>query len=96
MSTPPRQPAVPIDHSLSPDGQSVVCIECGRQVTILKRHLHFDHGLTEDEYRVRWKLAPDHPLVAPAYEEAKAMPGWMNGWREFLTSWRDTISKTKG
>jgi ROS/MUCR transcriptional regulator protein len=84
VTTPPRQPAVPIDQSLTPDGESVVCLECGRQAPILKRHLHFDHHLTEDEYRKRWGLAPDHPLVAPSVEAAQAMPGWMHGLREII------------
>ena len=61
----PLKPAVPIRASVRPD--YVTCLECGKKLTLLKRHLMTDHGLTPDEYRQRWNLAADHPLVAPNY-----------------------------
>lgn len=76
MPTPPRLPAVPVDQSVTPDGKSVVCLECGQAMALLKRHLRFDHDLNEDDYRARWGLAPNHPLVAPALGKARAEDGW--------------------
>jgi predicted transcriptional regulator len=58
-------PAVPIKKSIQPD--FLVCLEDGRKVTMLKRYLATRHGLTPDEYRKRWGLAKDYPMVAPAY-----------------------------
>jgi len=65
-SAPARpEPAVSIRASVSPD--QVVCLDCGRKMKVLKRHLATDHGLTTKEYRERWGLHADHPLVAPNY-----------------------------
>ncbi len=61
----PLEPAVSIRASVRPD--HVTCLECGKKLTLLKRHLMTDHDLTPEEYRQRWSLAPDHPLVAPNY-----------------------------
>jgi predicted transcriptional regulator len=59
------KPAVPIRRSVQPD--YVVCLECGFRAVTLRRHLRTAHGLEPAAYRVRWKLAADHPLTAPAY-----------------------------
>ena len=59
------KPAVPIRRSVQPD--YVVCLECGFRAQMLRRHLRTAHGLEPSAYRVRWKLATDHPLTAPAY-----------------------------
>jgi predicted transcriptional regulator len=59
------EPAVPIRNSVHPD--HVVCLECGRELKILKRHLATGHGLSTSEYRQRWGLSAEHPLVAPKY-----------------------------
>jgi predicted transcriptional regulator len=61
----PLVPAVSIRSSVKPD--FVVCLECGKKMKMLKRHLTTDHGLTTDEYRNRWGLTSDYPLVAPNY-----------------------------
>jgi predicted transcriptional regulator len=66
----PRQPAVPIRRSVQPE--YVVCLECGFRAKILRRHLRVEHGLSIDEYRARWNLRSDHPLIAPAYSERRA------------------------
>jgi predicted transcriptional regulator len=58
-------PAVPVKRSIRPE--FLVCLEDGDKVTMLKRHLAARHGLTPDEYRRRWGLAKDYPMVAPAY-----------------------------
>ena len=63
------EPAVSIRSSVRRD--HIVCLEDGRKMKTLKRHLMSDHGLTPDEYRARWGLAPDYPMVAPAYAEKR-------------------------
>ena len=60
-----REPAVSIRSSVKPD--SVTCVECGAKMKMLKRHLTTDHNLTPAEYRARWGLKSDYPLVAPEY-----------------------------
>jgi predicted transcriptional regulator len=66
---PELRPAVSIRSSVKPDG--LVCLECGAKMKMLKRHLSTDHGLTAAEYRQRWSLASDYPIVAPAYAEQR-------------------------
>ncbi len=66
---PVLEPAVSIRNSVKPE--HVVCIECGQKLKMLKRHLMTDHQLTPDLYRARWKLASDHPMVAPNYAEKR-------------------------
>ena len=58
-------PAVPIKRSVGTD--YIVCLEDGRKLTMLKRHLATRYNLTPDEYRRRWGLPKDYPMVAPAY-----------------------------
>ena len=58
-------PAVPIRRSVTDD--HIVCLEDGKKLKMLKRHLMTDHGLTPEEYRARWGLKPDYPMVAPNY-----------------------------
>jgi predicted transcriptional regulator len=62
---PPAQliPAVPVRRSVKQS--SVICLDCGYEGKMLKRHLNVAHGLTPDAYRDRWKLKPDYPIVAP-------------------------------
>jgi predicted transcriptional regulator len=66
----PRTPAVPIRQSVRRD--YVVCLECGWRGHMLRRHITTAHGLTAEEYRRRWNLPSDHPLVAPAYSERRS------------------------
>ncbi len=66
----PTKPAVPIRRSVQPD--YVVCLECGFRSKTLRRHLRMRHGLEAAEYRARWKLSPDHALVAPAYSAQRS------------------------
>ncbi len=63
-------PAVPIEDSVT--DETVVCLCCGRSFTMLKRHLKAEHGLTEEQYRLKLGLPEDHPLVAPNYSVRKA------------------------
>ena len=58
-------PAVPIRRSVTDD--HIVCLEDGKKLKMLKRHLMTDHGLTPEQYRARWGLKPDYPMVAPTY-----------------------------
>lgn len=64
------QPAVPIKKSIFPD--HIVCLECGKSMKMLKRHLHTDHAMTPEEYRARWNLPTSYPVVAPAYAEKRS------------------------
>ena len=60
-----REPAVPVRSSVRPD--AIACLECGAKLKMMKRHLATDHGLTPAEYKARWKLAADYPMVASEY-----------------------------
>ena len=66
----PLQPKVPIKKSVS--AEYIVCLEDGRRFKSLKRHLHAEHGLSPDEYRAKWGLVKDYPMVAPAYADARS------------------------
>jgi predicted transcriptional regulator len=59
------QPAVSIKKSIFPD--YIVCLEDGKKLKMLKRHLKTAYNLTPDQYRERWGLASDYPMVAPNY-----------------------------
>jgi predicted transcriptional regulator len=62
-------PAVSVRSSVKPD--HVVCLECGKKMKMLKRHLSTDHSMSTDDYRKRWSLPSDYPLVAPNYAEKR-------------------------
>lgn len=66
----PPAPAVPIDASVSKD--AVICLECGKGFKTLKRHLSTEHDLTPADYKARWQLSKDYPLVAPSYSLKRA------------------------
>ena len=59
------QPAVPVKKSIFPD--YIICLEDGKKLKMLKRHLKTSYNLSPDQYRDRWGLAPDYPMVAPSY-----------------------------
>ena len=61
----PPKPAISIRRSITPD--YIVCLEDGKKLKMLKRHLRAAYGMTPDEYRARWGLAADYPMVAPNY-----------------------------
>ncbi len=65
VEEPERTPAVPIKRSVRK--ATIVCLECGWSGKMLKRHLSTAHGLGVKEYRLRWKLPADYPLVSPNY-----------------------------
>ncbi|QDL91592.1 MucR family transcriptional regulator [Paroceanicella profunda] len=58
-------PAVPIKKSITED--YIVCLEDGKKLKMLKRHLATAYNLTPEEYRAKWGLKPDYPMVAPSY-----------------------------
>jgi predicted transcriptional regulator len=64
------KPAVSIRRSIQSD--HLVCLEDGQKFKSLKRHLMTHHGLTPEQYRERWELPADYPMVAPAYAEARS------------------------
>lgn len=66
----PLQPAVPIKKSIQPD--YLVCLEDGRTFKSLKRHLRAKYNLSPEQYRAKWGLAPDYPMVAPNYAKARS------------------------
>ncbi|MGK9233405.1 MucR family transcriptional regulator [Inquilinus limosus] len=65
------QPAVPIKKSVTPD--YIVCLEDGKKLKMLKRHLKSAYNMTPDEYRERWDLPVDYPMVAPSYASQRSM-----------------------
>ena len=63
------EPAVSIRNSVKPD--YIVCLEDGKKLKMLKRHLMTHYNLTPDQYRQRWGLSADYPMVAPNYAEKR-------------------------
>jgi predicted transcriptional regulator len=61
----PAKPAVSIRASVKPD--KVVCLDCGMELQMLKRHLSTHHDMSVEDYRAKWNLPADHPMVAPNY-----------------------------
>src|SRR3712207_2772290 len=66
----PQEPAVPVRSSIRPD--YIVCLEDGKKFKSLKRHLQGEHGMSPAEYRAKWGLKSDYPMVAPNYSEARS------------------------
>lgn len=61
----PLKPAVPVKKSVTPD--YIVCLEDGKQLKMLKRHLRTTYDMTPEDYRAKWGLPADYPMVAPNY-----------------------------
>ena len=68
VETPP-EPAVSIRSSVKPD--HIVCLEDGKKLKMLKRHLMTHYNMTPEQYRARWNLPADYPMVAPDYAEKR-------------------------
>ena len=64
------QPAVSVKKSITPD--YIVCLEDGKKLKMLKRHLKTAYNMTPEQYRDRWNLAPDYPMVAPNYARQRS------------------------
>ncbi len=65
-----RKPAVPVRRSINPD--YIVCLEDGRKLKMLKRYLRSAFNMTPEEYRARWGLPTDYPMVAPNYAKKRS------------------------
>ncbi|MHA6318111.1 Ros/MucR family transcriptional regulator [Altererythrobacter sp. CAU 1778] len=63
------EPAVTVRASVKKD--HIVCLDCGKKMKMLKRHLMTEHGMSIDDYRSRWNLPADYPMVAPDYAETR-------------------------
>jgi predicted transcriptional regulator len=66
----PLKPAVPIRKSVTPE--YLICLEDGKKLKMLKRHLRSTYNMTPDDYRAKWGLQPDYPMVAPNYAERRS------------------------
>ncbi|HYF23539.1 MAG TPA: MucR family transcriptional regulator [Caulobacteraceae bacterium] len=66
----PKEPAVPVKKSITPD--HLVCLEDGRKFKSLKRHLRTKYNMSPEEYRAKWNLPKDYPMVAPNYAKARS------------------------
>jgi predicted transcriptional regulator len=66
----PLKPAVPIKRSVT--AEYIVCLEDGKEFKSLKRHLRTQYGLTPDQYRAKWNLPPDYPMVSHNYAQARS------------------------
>ena len=66
----PPKPKVSIRQSITPD--FIICLEDGKKLKMLKRHLRTAYGMTPEQYRAKWKLAPDYPMVAPNYARQRS------------------------
>lgn len=70
VETESQKPAVPIRRSVQND--YIVCLEDGKELKMLKRYLRTRYNLTPDEYRRKWGLASDYPMVAPSYSDLRS------------------------
>jgi len=70
VEAPPKEPAVPVRRSITPD--YLICLEDGRKFKSLKRHLRTKYNLSPEDYRAKWGLAKDYPMVAPNYAKARS------------------------
>jgi predicted transcriptional regulator len=64
------EPAVPVKKSVTPD--HIICLECGRKQKMLKRHIRTAYGLSPEQYRERWELPADYPMVAANYSKKRS------------------------
>ena len=69
-STEPLKPAIPVKRSINPD--YIVCLEDGKKFKSLKRHLRTQYEMTPEQYREKWGLPHDYPMVAPNYARARS------------------------
>ncbi|MCD7059425.1 MucR family transcriptional regulator [Pelagibacterium xiamenense] len=72
-----KKPAVPVRKSVTPD--YIICLEDGKKFKSLKRHLRTHYNLSPEEYREKWGLPSDYPMVAPSYSETRSKLAKVNG-----------------
>jgi predicted transcriptional regulator len=65
------KPIVPVKKSITPE--YIICLEDGKKLKMLKRHLRTAYNMTPEEYRLKWGLPPDYPMVAPNYAEQRSV-----------------------
>ena len=65
-----QQPAVPVKKSVFAD--FIICLEDGKKLKMLKRHLKTSYNMTPEQYREKWGLGPDYPMVAPSYAKHRS------------------------
>ena len=70
LSAEPLKPAIPVKKSIAPD--YIICLEDGKKFKSLKRHLRTQYKMTPEQYREKWGLGPDYPMVAPSYAAARS------------------------
>jgi predicted transcriptional regulator len=70
VETAPKEPAVPVKRSITAD--YLVCLEDGRKFKSLKRHLRTKYNMSPEDYREKWGLSKDYPMVAPNYARARS------------------------
>ncbi len=64
------KPAVPVRKSVTPE--YIICLEDGKKLKMLKRHLRTTYNMSPEEYRTKWNLPPDYPMVAPNYAQQRS------------------------
>jgi predicted transcriptional regulator len=67
-----REPAVPVSKSIDKHGLFIICLEDGKQFKSMKRHLSSVYNLSPEEYREKWNLPHDYPMVAPEYAKRRS------------------------
>lgn len=70
VEEPPKEPAVSIKKSVT--AEYIICLEDGKKFKSLKRHLRSSYDMSPEQYRQKWKLPADYPMVAPAYAERRS------------------------
>ncbi len=70
VETVSREPAVPVKRSVTPE--FLICLEDGRKFKSLKRHLRTKYNMSPEDYRAKWSLPKDYPMVAPSYAKARS------------------------
>ena len=96
VETAPKEPAVPLKRSITPG--FLICLEDGRKFKSLKRHLRTKYNMSPEDYRAKWGLPKDYPMVAPAYADARSklakQMGLGQGGRKPATKVVKAVAKT--
>ena len=90
----PLKPAVPIRKSVTPD--FIVCLEDGKKLKMLRRHLRTTYDMTPEAYRAKWGLAPDYPMVAPNYAARRSEFAKQIGLGRKASEEKTVVTEKKG
>jgi len=85
----PQEPAVPIKRSVFPD--YIICLEDGKKLKMLKRHLRIIYNMTPQDYRAKWGLPPSYPMTAPGYAERRSTLAKANGLGQKRAAASETV-----